>query len=149
MPSFADIDPIEIPRVLPYIWICDYDSERDTFRYRLSGEAINTFYGFNLKHRTLAEVVPVARFAKVQARYLRVVRLPAAVHNAGLVYADQGRSYQGERLILPLGRDGLHADGLIGVTYWNWGQGVLDLPRESAQVYKEWMASLAPVPERA
>ena len=61
MPALTDIDPTEIPSVLCKIWLCDYLSESGRFRYRLAGEEINDFWGFNLGGKCLDEIVPPER----------------------------------------------------------------------------------------
>lgn len=58
MPSRYDIDPIEIPWALEWIWLCDYRPEDRRFRFRLAGEQVNAFWGSNIGGCYLDEIVP-------------------------------------------------------------------------------------------
>ncbi len=142
MPALRDIDPLVMPQALPYVWLCDYEPGSKRFTYRLAGEMINDFYGFSLKGRELGEVVATCRLHVIRERYCRVAGTPAIVYNYGKVYANQGRSYQGERLMVPLGDDGWHASGILGVTFWVWGRQGLRFPPHKAEEYGEMVAPL-------
>lgn len=55
IPSRADISPIEIPNLLPFIYLLeDVDGQ---FRYRLAGAAIVEAYGFNPTGKSLDQVL--------------------------------------------------------------------------------------------
>lgn len=41
VPQRRNIDPVDIPWALPFIWLCDYLPEERDFAYRLAGEAIS------------------------------------------------------------------------------------------------------------
>ena len=57
-----DIDPAEIPRLLPFIWLCDYLPDSRRFRYRLMGDHVRDAYDNNITGRYVDELVsPSAR----------------------------------------------------------------------------------------
>lgn len=142
MPKREDLDPMAMPNALSFVWLCDYEPDRTYFTYRLAGEHINNLFGFSLRGRELAEIVAPERLQAIRERYRRVVTTPAIVYNDGRVYANQGRNYEGERLILPLGMGPDAVGGLLGVTYWVWGEAGLDLPEDRAKAYGETFASV-------
>ena len=55
-PSRSDVDPAAIRQLLPYTLLLDADPDEGKARFRLAGEAVNTFYGFNVRGMTWAEV---------------------------------------------------------------------------------------------
>lgn len=47
LPSRRDIDPVEIPRLLPHILLSEIWQEPFLVRYRLAGTALSELYGFD------------------------------------------------------------------------------------------------------
>ena len=59
MPALGDVNPVAIPKTLTRIWLCDYLPESGRIRYRIAGDEINDFWGFNLAGRfTDSRMVP-------------------------------------------------------------------------------------------
>jgi hypothetical protein len=116
MPSRRDIDALCLGPILPHIWLCDYEAERNTFRYRLAGEEVNAAFGCRLAGCLLSDVVLSERFETVNRIFLRVMQEKLALHAEGPIYRCTDRVNLGERLVLPLSSDGETADGLVGVT---------------------------------
>lgn len=120
MPRRADIDPIDMPWILPWIWLCDYLPEKRDFRYRLAGEQINSLYGFNLAGRLLNETLNPRAYANVIKRRLRVVEDRVIEHGIGAIYLLNDRNTSGERLVLPLSEDGENVGLLLGATIYRY-----------------------------
>lgn len=120
MPRRTDIDPIEMPRILPWVWLCDYLPEERRFRYRLAGEQINDLYGFNLAGRHLEETLSARAFANVFKRRMRIVAERVIEHGIGAIYLLNDRNTSGERLVLPLSEDGERVSQLLGATIYRW-----------------------------
>jgi hypothetical protein len=116
VPGRRDIDPVEIPWALPFIWLCDHLPEEREFRYRLAGEHINGAFRRNLRGRTMRDIVSPEIYAIAIARYLPVIDGPAVLHNAGPVYNHRGHLVTGERIAFPLSSDGGRVDMMVGVT---------------------------------
>ncbi len=57
-PRRADIDPIDIPRLLPNLWIADWDASSARFRYRLVGTAVTKARNTDATGRFLDEDLP-------------------------------------------------------------------------------------------
>ncbi len=120
MPARRDINPIEIPSALAQIWLCDYLSESGRFRYRLAGEEINDFWGFNLGGKYLEEIVPAERQASVTNKIRMAIELPAIVYDRACLSLTEEIKRNGERIILPLSDDGRTVNALLGATYRDW-----------------------------
>ncbi|MBI3503437.1 MAG: PAS domain-containing protein [Proteobacteria bacterium] len=58
MPRRADIDPIDIPKLLPNLWIVDYDRPGARFRYRLIGTAVTRAWDGDITGRYLDQEIP-------------------------------------------------------------------------------------------
>jgi len=116
LPARQDIDPVALGPVLPVIWICDYEDAAGTFRYRLAGEDVNEIWGMSVAGRLLSDFVLPERFKVTNEAFLKVIHEEAALFASGPVYRCTDRIALGERLVLPLARDGVTADGLLGAT---------------------------------
>jgi hypothetical protein len=115
-PTRRDIDPIEIPWALPFVWLCDYLPESQELRYRLAGDAITTAYRRGLRGLSMKELAAPSANRVIVERYVPVVEMPAIVYNKGLVYLHSRRPYAGERVALPLSSTGESVDMIIGLT---------------------------------
>ncbi len=116
MPARSALDPLEMPRLLPHLWLCAYEPDSERFVYRLAGEAINAVYGHSLRGLDLSGILPPQGYEIVRKRYLHVVTRPAAVHTSGRIYLHNRRFHAGERLILPLADDSGHPAFVVGAT---------------------------------
>lgn len=118
MPAKRDLDPVEIVDLLPYVWLCERDTERDTFVYKLAGAVISDTLDRPLRGRSLGQVFDAEWSARLNDRYRRVCEEPALYHGYGGVYAVSERYGVGERLILPLAGPNGQADHVLGLTYY-------------------------------
>jgi len=118
IPAWRDLDPVAIKLQLPIIWSWKYDRTTDSFTGRLGGETINTIFGRSLRGQPMAEFFRGDAYDRVFARHKRVVVKPALYHGTGRVFHHEGRSGQGERIILPLANDGRNGDGIFGATVY-------------------------------
>jgi len=116
MPAWRDIDPAAIKLQLEIISSWKYDRAADCFTGRLAGEIINQIFGRSLRGKPMAEFFRADAYQRVFARHKRVVTEPALYHGTGHVFHHEGRSGQGERIILPLANDGRNGDGIFGAT---------------------------------
>lgn len=112
MPLRREIDPCEIPRLLPYLQLVELVAGRG-FRYRLTGTAIADGYGFDATGKFTHEVLPPARHAVANRHY-------ALVSETGRPLFARNRYVKGNsttviisRIILPLATDGAGARILL------------------------------------
>ncbi|CAN0205482.1 MAG: PAS domain-containing protein [Thalassobaculaceae bacterium] len=119
LPDRADVDPIDIPDLLPNLILLDV--EDDDFRFRLVGEQIASRYGGRLKGRLISEVMSGPGLDETLYEHRRCAEDRRAViisQARELATADDRRAYM--RLILPLGNDGPRASHIIGVMDFYW-----------------------------
>jgi hypothetical protein len=53
-PTRADINPAEIPRLLPWVWLVDVIAGGTDFRFRIGGEKLIDFIGHRMAGETMA-----------------------------------------------------------------------------------------------
>jgi hypothetical protein len=116
MPQRADIDPTEIVRLLPYIFMVDVERDPLRFRYRLIGTAICEFLGRDFTGR----MVDATNYRPEQAAELQkingtVVETARPVGCKGTLFYVPGREWLlTEAILLPLGKDGINVDIIFG-----------------------------------
>lgn len=112
MPRRKDIEPMEIPPLLPHILLVEAD-EQKRFRYRLVGTAIVETYGEELTGRFVDELFTPPRRA-VALRHYNIAfetTRPFAVRNR---YTNvRGTELLATRVILPLSEDGASVNMLL------------------------------------
>ncbi len=117
MPARPDIDPVEIPRLLPHLMLVSVSGEPPGFRFRLVGTEIVARYGAELTGRALDEVDLGTALGSVRSQYEETVRDTAPTYCRHAIETKGGKYQRYERLLLPLSRDGTHVDMLLGGIY--------------------------------
>ena len=120
MPAWSDIDAVALRRALPFIWAWRYDGARKTFIGRLAGEEVVAVVGGNVRNRAIEDCFSPAALPVIRGRLEAVLAGPSFMHGTGTVYVRHGYTGSGERIILPLASDGIHADGVIGATLYRF-----------------------------
>lgn len=102
-PLRAEIDPAEIARLLPYVFMIDAIGEPLRFRYRLIGTAVVELTGRDLTRRFVDESLEPAKFAALVEPYRTVVaqRRPVA-KNGRTIWIEKRESLEVEVLLLPI-----------------------------------------------
>lgn len=116
MPSWKDISPSRIARQLSIIWFYDYDPASDSFTGRLAGSRIEQKFGYKFKGLAMQSLYEPVVYQLLFARYKRVVWEPKLYKGEGGSHIHEDRAGSGERIILPLASDHVHADGIMGAT---------------------------------
>lgn len=119
IPERSDVDPVDIPDLLPNLFLLDV--EENDFRFRLVGEQISKRYANRLKGKCIGEVMSGAGLDETLYEHRRCAedRQAAMVwQSRDLASADDLRAYT--RLILPLGSAGPRASHIIGVMDFYW-----------------------------
>jgi hypothetical protein len=112
LPQRRDIDPLEIVKLLPSVFLIDV--EEDDFRFSLVGQEILDRYG-PLKGQSLRELMSGRELARTleEHRLCVTARLPVYVENTEHSAAEgDGLLYQ--RLLLPLAGEGDSITTLAG-----------------------------------
>ena len=108
MPGRADLDPIEIPRLLPDVMLVDV-LDRGRYRYRLIGTENTRAHGIDARGRFLDEVLPGPDYREHVLRlYDKCVRERRALYSECLFLSpsNQATERHTKVLFLPLSADG-------------------------------------------
>lgn len=120
MPSWQQLKPSRIAAQLPIIWAYKYDRHTQEFVGRLAGDRIARHYGKNFRGIKLEALHAPEVLPGIVANMRRVVEGPALYRCSGPLFRQGDRTGIGERIILPLAGDGVHGDGLIGASDYEY-----------------------------
>jgi hypothetical protein len=120
VPARADIDPVEIHRFLPNIFMIDVIEGGARFRYRLVGTAIGDAVG-DYSGRYVDEALPPAQYETYRQRYLRLIGELALLYEVARIVWRERPEVLFRRLLLPLSDDQVRANILFGVGYYDYG----------------------------
>lgn len=120
LPARRDVDPADVPALLPYLWLTDVERDPPRFRFRLIGSAIVEGLGRDLTgryfdqcfdnfdgsppHRTLVEISAKGR--------------PAWRRGPALLTRKDYNVKEMERIILPLASDGETVDLFLALSVY-------------------------------
>lgn len=117
MPSRSDIDPAEIPKLLPDVMLVDVLPD-GRYRYRLIGTENARAHGMNATGRYLDEVLPGVEYkAHVLRLYDECVRERRPLYSECLFLSPQRGAAErhSKVLFLPLSQDGSNANIILVV----------------------------------
>jgi hypothetical protein len=119
MPQRADIEPTEIPQLLPHLQLVDRVAGR--YRYRLAGTAIIAAYGNELTGKFVDEIIPAGRRAVAEGHYNTVyeTKRPLFVRNKYTTTRDI--DIVASRVILPLSEDGASVSMVVMAQTFEYG----------------------------
>ena len=134
MPSRADIDPTEIPRLLPNLLISEFvgGSGSGRWRYRLAGTAVTAAFGCNPTGRYIDELIKGDYRAFIEQIHGRVRTERRALFCASEYAGARDLRMSAKRLLLPLTTDGQDVDQIITLLVFRLGTGlpaVIELDR--------------------
>jgi hypothetical protein len=110
VPARADIDPVDIPQLLPHLTLTEMVPAETArgfrIRYRLAGTEVESHFGCPLTNRYLDELVagPFVDFAMDLHERGRTESAP--VYTEVLFGSDDANPLHAKRLMLPLSEDG-------------------------------------------
>lgn len=121
MPSRRDIDPTELPRLLPHLLISEVLDGGQRFRYRLAGSAITQASGRNVTGCLVEDVVTGSYCDYINELHRRVCRTGRPLfadspYDAG----KRGRNFFAKRLLLPLSDDGVAVNQIISLLIFHF-----------------------------
>lgn len=118
LPSRGDILPEEIKRLLPFVWIMDFDRGTRTFRYRLIGTAVVEGVGKDYTGHTLEACHPnVGAYEAAIAALLQLMDDAQPRWRRGApMFQHLTEAPRLENLILPLAADRRTPDRILGLT---------------------------------
>ena len=124
MPNRADIDPTEIPRLLPNLLISEHVAGVGRWRYRLAGTAVAAAFGRNPTGYYVDELTRGDYRAFIE-RIHRVVREEQrALFCASEYTGSHPIAMSAKRLLLPLTTDGREVDQILTLLVFRSGTGL-------------------------
>ena len=115
MPARADLDPLEIPTLLPIVGLVDVLDDGARFRYRLVGTEMVDADGHDPTGRFLDEALPDSGYADYLIGLFREVTRERRALYGESDSRGRGRiECQVRRLLMPLSRDGQAVDMIFG-----------------------------------
>ncbi len=115
LPGRQHVDPVDIPGLLPNIWLIDIEGPPRIYRYRLVGTAIAAAMRGDCTGKTLQELMEGKPLADTLERMDRIVETGQPDRRVGppLVKVEN-RFDRIERIYLPLARNGEVIDMMLG-----------------------------------
>lgn len=119
LPARADIDPLDIPRLLPFLYLVDVEPQGGgatpyRFRYRLVGTGIVERNGGDPTGHYLEEFENRPFHATILEDYARCASEKRPVAAARRFMDAAGRHWPYQRLVLPLSDNGQDVNMLLG-----------------------------------
>jgi hypothetical protein len=113
MPARSDLDPLKVPRLLPYLGLIDLRDGLDKGLFRLAGTRLRDIYGKEITGKRLGEV-----FAGDSAAYWRRVHFKVAERGLPAHGVVRGPAEGRDHVVLfwlrlPLSEDGGRVDRIL------------------------------------
>jgi hypothetical protein len=116
MPARADIDPADIPHLLPHILMYNVDGP-GRYTVRLVGEAVQSFVGKNTTGRPAGSIMPQCAAAIMIQILDAVVAERAPKFRAGKAHWHKEKDHRNyEACFLPLSPDGAAVNIILGAS---------------------------------
>ncbi len=114
-PARADLDPIDIPDLLPYLSLVDVRTGADRFVYRLAGTMVVDLLRREVTGLPVGTGVKPTELESVLSRYRRVADEGVALYHHDLTQ-EQANDYTGiDRLMLPMGDRDERVDLILSI----------------------------------
>lgn len=114
MPSRSDIDPVEIPDLLPNIFLLDVVGDAEDFVFRLAGSLVEDAFSMTLRGKSVADIQRRAGTLIPIAHHIEVARGGGPRYREGNMMVAGREHWKVQRLLLPLASDGRTIDMLMG-----------------------------------
>jgi hypothetical protein len=109
-PARGDIDPVDIPHLLPHVTLSEIVSGGNgrgrRFRYRLAGTQIEERFGCTLTNHYLDELKHGQYLDYIVGLYERIIAEKMPVYSEGSFSDGDQNTLWAKRLMLPLSEDG-------------------------------------------
>jgi hypothetical protein len=99
------------------MWGFDRDPVSGEFIGRVAGRNVMRTFGRNFLGTPLRDLYPDGVFEQAHAGLVRVLSQPGCCRLSGRLFRAQGTVVEGERLLLPIGVDPAHPDGVLGASW--------------------------------
>ena len=120
MPGWTSLRLSQIEKLMPIIWAYRYDRAADRFIGLQAGVNIEQIFGRTITGTPMEELYPAKDYPRLFERAKRVACGPGFYRGIGMVFSHLDHSGNGERIMLPLASDGVHGDGVLGATVYQF-----------------------------
>ncbi|HZS85657.1 MAG TPA: PAS domain-containing protein [Stellaceae bacterium] len=121
MPARRDLDPTEIPKLLPHLRITEIIEGGRRFRYRLVGTAIVEAFGSDFTGKYVDELYSPERAAAIESNYRRVCAEKRPIFRRSRYITLKGYDIIANRLLAPLSENGREVDIVIAALTFEFG----------------------------
>lgn len=118
LPGRTDIDPIDLPDLLPNFMLFEVLDQRSEFRIRLAGTKVEEIFGGGMKGKTLSSIAQRDRNAEVWQSFDRVIATGEPEFRADSLHNVDKGYVLFERLLCPLAADGATVDHVLGLYFY-------------------------------
>lgn len=118
-PSRRDLDPVDIPRLLPFVSLVNVRPVAPRFVYRLMGTSVVSYIGRDLTGAPVGTGVKPDELDAVLARYDTVAETMKPFYHQSFLQEESNDFSRVERLMLPLSEDG-RSINMIWVHFHPW-----------------------------
>ncbi|WP_300299666.1 PAS domain-containing protein [Ferrovibrio sp.] len=126
-PAREDIDPLDLKRLLPNLFLLESIDGGRRFRFILAGQTVRENLGFELSQRFLDDLFSGEQLARAEAYYRLVIT--GHGHYAVQHWLQRDRPVmEFRRLLLPLAADRGHINGIFGFALYDRLDGSLGKP---------------------
>jgi hypothetical protein len=112
-PARRDIDPIDIPRLLPHLMLVDIVDGGARFRYRLAGTEIEQRVGCRMTGRHLDEITEGQYGTYIHGLYRELLATRSPLYSETTYGQFRNSPFTAQRLMLPLSSDGETIDMVL------------------------------------
>lgn len=120
LPGRQHFDPLDIPALLPWIWLLDVHRDPLRFRYRVTGTEHRRVSGRDATGYWMDELHPnFTSFDSFPEFVAAVERRQIRYRRGRPVFALNSEVSETERLMLPLARNGRDVDMLLAITVYH------------------------------
>ncbi len=117
LPGRQHFDPVMVPKLLPWLWLAEFDRQPLRVRYRLVGTEQVVAMGRDATGKWLDEAHPGFVASSAYPQFVAAVeRGEIGFHKGGAINQRNRSWMSAERLVLPLARNGQDVDMLLGMT---------------------------------
>lgn len=121
MPSRSDIDPLDLPALLPFIFLVDVLSDPRDFRFRLAGTHFRDAVGTEFTGRLIGEVFPPSFGAEVHYYWSECVNRSEPAVGSGALWIAERNHVTWKGIVLPLSPDASSVNMLLGAAIFSIG----------------------------
>ncbi|GAB4370020.1 MAG: hypothetical protein Kow00114_30110 [Kiloniellaceae bacterium] len=111
-PAYAEVDPVDIPKLLRHLLVIEVEPSASgrRYRYRLCGTAVEEHFGIAMRGHYIDTLMQGSYRSYIEGLYDRLVERRCPVYSVS-TYDD--RMMQTKRLMLPLSSDGVQVDKVL------------------------------------